>query len=574
MRYSVFILVFLFFSLLIVTPGQAAPLAISNIYIEPTGYEDPTTHEWKGSFWFIVATTDTKESYLFYKFNQSQSEYFGQNKIGNKTIVPTSTIKITITPRQPYWERPLKVPTQPWMVYPKTYGTWLYYPTKDGGKIKETYVPALYAEVLCCDIDDLWTRHTPFDVTVEKIGTNAFTQTVTVDTVGGTEELVLRNPADSSEKLMISNLGQLGTGYGQPSIDEIVVFEKGTQSIAFDRTKVEKAIKYGRDLEMGVVLEHECYAFYWFGGGKRWVSTEGEVEYFRDDKSPGHYVLKPWRSLVEDDEFPGSYRNDSGFMNWDQRALPIAGSIWEDNTETNPSGNRSLSLINYLKSYVCDKVDLNKYWGQGWTITADNKLRIYMPNGAASSLITIKISTELADSVVYQPIVGNGKIEQAFWDSTKTTKSSIKDKETAVLKVKQYAPNASKITVTPSIPANVPVSVSPLMNSAIVDPNAVHTFQFEIRNLGTQVNQSSTITFTITNDLGTVTDTVTLDFDLLVIEEPQPNHQPEDTGIAGDPLWIWLAAVISITIATASIYGVYTYRSSRKGTLEKKEQSQ
>lgn len=112
------------------------------------------------------------------------------------------------------------------------------------------------------------------------------------------------------------------------------------------------------------------------------------------------------------------------------------------------------------------------------------------------------------------------------------------------------------------------------MDSAIVDPNAVHTFQFEIRNLGTQVNQSSTATFTITNDLGTATDTVTLDFDLLVIEEPQPNHQPEDTGIAGDPLWIWLAAVISITIATASIYGVYTYCSSRKGTLEKKEQSQ
>lgn len=64
MRYSVFVLVFLFFSLLIATPGQAAPLNVSNIYIEPTGYEDPSTHEWKGSFWIITAVTNTRESFI------------------------------------------------------------------------------------------------------------------------------------------------------------------------------------------------------------------------------------------------------------------------------------------------------------------------------------------------------------------------------------------------------------------------------------------------------------------------------------------------------------------------------
>jgi hypothetical protein len=112
------------------------------------------------------------------------------------------------------------------------------------------------------------------------------------------------------------------------------------------------------------------------------------------------------------------------------------------------------------------------------------------------------------------------------------------------------------------------------MDSAIVDPNAMHTFQFEIRNLGTQINQSSRVTFTITNDLGNVTDTVTLDFDLITIEEQQSNPPPEGTSLEGDPMWIWLIAVISITIATASVYGVYTYRSSRKRMLGKKEQNQ
>jgi hypothetical protein len=107
------------------------------------------------------------------------------------------------------------------------------------------------------------------------------------------------------------------------------------------------------------------------------------------------------------------------------------------------------------------------------------------------------------------------------------------------------------------------------MDSAIVDPNAVHTFQFEIRNLGTQNNQSSTITFTVTNDLGNVTDTVSLDFDLIVTQGNQQNPPPNNTTGEGDPLWIWLVAVISITIATASIYTIYTYRSPQKQKIIK-----
>jgi len=572
LRSSVFVLVFVLLSLLIATPGHATPLAVSNIYIEPnSGYEDASTHEWKGSFWVIAAITDTKESYLFYRFNQTASASFGQNKIGNDTIVPTATIKITITPRQPYWEIPLT--SEPYMVYPTTYGTYFNYIDKIPSKITEKYVPALYANVLECTSDDVWTQHTPFDVTIEKIGNNSFTKTLQIDTVGRTNTITVANPMDASEKLMISDLGKIGTGYGQPSINNLIVFNK---TIAFERTEtVLSAIKYGLDTKTGTRLADLNYAFYWFGGGSLYRSEDKwDVKFWPDDGSPSHTCKKTilnYYSLVEDNDFPGSYRKD-GPNFWDQSALPIAASILYDNSSLDDGG---LSLVNYLNQNVSKALDLD-LWEQGWTITAENKLRVYMPTGAASSLVTIKISTELADSVVYQPIVGNGKIEQAFWDSTKTTKSSIKDNDIAVLKVKQYASKASKITVTPSIPANVPVSVSPLMDSAIVDPNSVHAFQFEIRNLGPQVNQSSTVTFTITNDLGTVTDTVTLDFDLLVIENPQPNPNPppEGTGLEGDPLWIWLTAVISITVATASVYGVYTYRSSRKRTLGKKEQNQ
>jgi hypothetical protein len=563
----------LLLSCLIVIPGQAGVLSISNIYIEPTGYEDVSTHEWKGSFWIVTALTDTKESYLFYEFNETESTSFGQNKIGNKTVVPVATIKITITPRQPYWERQLMAKS--YLVYPQTYGTYRNWWTKSVSKLLEEYVPALYANVLECDSAAVWTLHTPFDVKVEKVGNNAFTKTILVDTVGGTNAVVVSNPADASEKLMVTDLGKIGTGYGQPFTSGLLIFNK---TIAFEKTtQLVKAIQYGRDLENGQIIQDENYAFYWFGGGAIYLATgdqgvrDEEVLYWGDDKSPAHmwrYGIDPaaYDKLVADGDFAGSYRDD-GPNWWDERIIPIAADILNNNDTTNPSG---LSLVNYLKEKFPSEFEDINLWKQGWTITSDNRLRIYMPSGAASSLITIRISTELADSVVYQPILSNGKIEQAFWDSTNTETSTIVDNDTAILKVKQWATSTSKITVTPSIPSGVPASVIPLTDSAIVDPNAVHTFEFKVTNLGTQTNQTSTITFTVSNDLGNVTDTKTLEFTLM--SQPTPNPQPQPgPSSEGDPMWIWLVAVIVLVIGSVGGYTVYSRYESQKRKSEGKK---
>lgn len=541
------------FGLFLIRPGHGGILGISEIRIEPTGYEDPSTHEWKGSFWVITATTDTKESYLFYSFNRSQSEYFGQNTIDNKTIVPQATIKLTITPRQPYWETPLNLTKH--MVYPTTYGTWINKVTKAFGKMSEDSVPALFTNVL--ESSGKWTKHTPFDITVEKIGNNSFSKTVYIDTIGGTETVIISNPADSSEKLMITNLGQLDTGYSAPPpYDMLTVFNKSGTFIAFNGEDARKAIQYGRDITTGDVTHDECYAFYWFGGGSIYTTEDGKpVQNWNDTyKSPAHYV---WRHLPTGDYaspaepieglFPGSKRDDDF---WNFRVLPIEGSIFNDNPSLDKGG---LSLVSYLKKYVTDEIDLD-FWGTGWTITTDNRLRIYLPSGAASSLITIKVSTELADSVVYQPIVGYGTIEQCFWDSSKTQKSSIKGTDVAILKVKQTAPNSSKLTVTPSVPANIPVSVTPLKDSAIIEPNSVHTFQFEVSNLGTQEKLNSTITFTVTNDLGTVTDSQTLEFELLPTEDIVHDGTPEPSYPSGDPLFVVLVLVIAVTVTTGILY--------------------
>ena len=567
----------LFLILLITTSVKAAPLAIYNVYIEPTGYEDPSTHEWKGSFWIVTALADTNESFLFCKFNETEAGLYGQNKIGDKTIVPTATIKITITPEKPYWEISLK--NQTYMVYPTTYGTDIKVLTKETWKVNEYSVPALNVTVL--ESYGYWTKHTPFYITVEKLGAKSFTKTIRMDTVGGAENAVITNPADSSEKLMVTNLGQLDTGYSSPRFSLMTIFNNNDKIIVFDGENVRQAIQYGRDLTTGEITYDKCYAFYWFGGGNTFRTVQGyEVQYWPDDKSPAHFIVrqdpvlgKKYNSPVEEYDFPGSYRADY-FDKWGfgiYRVLPIQASIFDNNPSTNPSPGKS--LVSFLNESVSHEItrDLD-LWKAGYEILNvgdSKKLRVYMPTGATSSLITIRISSELVDSIVYQPIVANGKVEQAFWDSTKATNSAIMDRDVAVLKIKQCASQSSKITVTPSIPANVPVSISPFMDSAIVDPNAVHTFQFEIRNLGTQINQSSTITFTITNDLGTVTDTIALNFDLIANQNNQQNAPPENITDEGDPLWIWLIIVISITVATATLYGVYTHRSSQKATSNK-----
>jgi hypothetical protein len=575
-RFSVLIIVFLLLSLIIIAPAHATLLSISQVYIEPTGYEDPSTHEWKGSFWVITATVDTTESYIL--FNKTTSSMSGLNSTDGKVVVPASTLKITITPRQPYWEIPL-IP-RPYEVYPTTFGTHFNTIARNfPSKILENNVSELDATVLEPILPYQCILYTPFDVKLEKIGNNGFARTVSVN---GSDTVVITNPADESEKLMIKDLGKLFSGLSTPALEDMLIFNNTlvNKSVAFKRSEVISAIKYGRDRTE--LLTGECYAFYWFGGGNYTVEDDGQwfVGRWDDDLSPNHIYVKRlvgpvgYNCLVRDEDFPGSYRGPDKNFGLDQYAYPIAADVWNDNPSA-PERNDApgKSLVNYLKwkfpTYV---LDLN-YLGQGWTITSGNKLRIYAPVASFSSLITIRISTELADSVVYQPIVANGKVEQVFWDSTKTTKSIIKDKDVAVLKIKQNASQSSKITVTPSIPANIPVSVSPQMDSSIVDPNAVHTFQFEIRNLGTQINQSSTITFTITNDLGKVTDSVTLDFDLIASENTQQNPPPENTGIEGDPLWMCLIAVISITVATASIYSVYTYRSSKKAATEKRNKA-
>jgi len=497
-------------------------ISISNISIDPTGFEDQQTGEWKGSYWVVSSTVDTTESFLV--FNEQNATVSSLNEIDGKTILPTSTVKITIIPKQPYWEIPLRQ-MEPILIYPKTFGTHFKTYAPNLPEKTQNFVPALYLTTLEPILPYRANLFTPFDVTVEKVGENPFQETVHFDTLGGTDSVTVSNPSDSTEKVLIQDLGKLFTGISTPALEDMLIINKNS---AFKKTEVIDHIKYGRD-STGII-ENECYAFYWFGGGEIYTVNDNGNNFVRrwdDDSSPNHLYIKELlgpigtQKLVRDFDFPGSYRIEDQNFGLDQYIYPIPAVI-EGN---NPNANSNyigpvFSLIDYLNNKFSSSVlDLN-YLQQGWTITEDNKLRIIAPTASSSSLITMKISSELTDSIVYQPPVGNGKCEDAYWESSKTTQTSIERKDTAILKVKQLSSENSKIEVLPTVPNNLPISISPQMDSYIINSGDTHDFRFEIQNLGTDILKSSTITFTIKNDLGDVTDSCNLDFEITPLQVP------------------------------------------------------
>jgi len=484
-------------------------LSVSQIYVEPKGYEDPNTHEWKGSFWVVLATSSTTENYLFYRFDKSETEQpYAKNKIGDKTLIPNATIKVTVTALQPYWK--IKLTKKTYMVFPKTYGTWISkaYPPGLYGKITETYVEPLTVDVW--ETTGVWEHHAPFQIVVEKIGDYHWkSEPITIDLVGAAASKVQTITSPKGESLKIKLVGQLGTGYGQPPWADIMIFSPEYAFRGSD--KLRAIITYDED--------DLSYSNYWFGGGKHYTVTtalgEEEVERWTDDNSPAHFYIEnrfPYNRMpVPDEAFPGNYRADD-LLNY--RVIPIRPKdAFTDVPSANPYGK---SLVRYLIEDVkATRINLN-YWQlkgvQGFEIT-DDELKIYQPIGAVSWLYTLWISTELADTVVYQPVAANGKITSIKWLSSGTSYAEISGKDVALVTVKQMSSETSRVIVEASTSTSS-ISIQPSSDSAIMEPNEERTFAFIVENLGVSSDMSGKITFKVYNDLGSLTDSASLSFKL------------------------------------------------------------
>jgi len=484
-------------------------LSVSQIYVEPKGYEDPVTHEWKGSFWVVLATSSTTDNYLFYKFDKSESEQpYADNKINDKTLIPNATIRVTVTALQPYWKIDLVKRT--YVVFPKTYGTWINKAlpadaSGQYGKLTDKYVEPLTVDVW--ETTGTWEHHAPFKIVVEKTGDyNWISEPVLVDLVGASANIPVTITSPNGEKMIVKLQGLLETGYGQPTWSELMIF---SSDYVFEGSEYLRAvISYDED--------DMSYSNYWFGGGKHYtVSTSfGEeiVERWPDDNSPAHHYIEnswPYNHFpVPDDAFPGNDRADDLF---NYKVVPRRPKdAFTNDPNANPYGK---SLIRYLiEDAKANKVNPD-LWNKGVEITK-NTLKIYQPIGSVSWLYTLWISTELADTVVYQPTAANGKITSIKWLSSGTGYAEIGGKDIALVTVKQFSPDSSRVIVEASTSTSL-AKITPESDSTILDPNEERTFSFIVENLGAESVTSGQITFKVYNDLGSLTDSSSLDFKLL-----------------------------------------------------------
>jgi len=478
--------------------------SVSQITLQAQGYEDPVTHEWKGSYWVISLVTDTLEHYegIKYRFDNEEAVSLDANKIGEKTFVVNSEIEIVITPMKPYYERSLQYVT--YTVYPKTHGSYLnkLAPALYKGKLDDsTAIPELKATVMQF-MDESWKLYTPFKVQLYKNGILKDEQVV--NTLGGTETITLT--ADSPEEtIKIQNLGKLGTGLGEPAFGDLIIFDEA--HIFKIEGNIINEIQYDMD--------PYSYSNYWFGGGTVYrAAVSGYVQRW-DDGTPAHYyIAEGIIAPIDTGMFPGVYRTEQWYE-LDYKMMPVAADIYKDKPKDQPVDGVPFgySLINYLANKRGHTLytlrDLDEY-NQGVEIV-DNKMRVYLPLSSFNNLVTVWISTEAADAIVYQPVAAHGVITSVEW----LAGGSISDKDVAKVTVKQEGKDGGRVTVTVSGYAGLPISVSPTTDSAIIDYGETHTFFFTVTNLGTSAEASGTLTFTATNDMGETTSTETLGFKIL-----------------------------------------------------------
>jgi len=160
---------------------------------------------------------------------------------------------------------------------------------------------------------------------------------------------------------------------------------------------------------------------------------------------------------MENYMFPGVYREDTAT---DFIMKPYPAKIFEDKPQGVPVEDIVVegvtvegtpfgySLVNYLaneRGHQLFTLDDFDEYNQGIEIV-NNKMRVYLPLSSFNNLVTVWISTELADAVVYQPVPAKGVITAIDWLGS----GEISDKDIAKVTVKQEGKDGGRITVTAS----------------------------------------------------------------------------------------------------------------------------
>lgn len=476
--------------------GPNQVLSAQSISYSNTGYQSGSN--WVNAYWVVTLVTDMEDQVSYYKFDSAEAAKSGSSG----TVTPTSTITVKITPGQPYYQRSLVQNAK--NIYPATPS---YYQNKITGAASWS------GGIGKLDVSYLewgtsyWELHTPFHIEVLKNGASIITKDV--DTLGTTQSIELTNPSDANEKLVIKDLGKIAAGYNSPpDLGDLIFFSADT--IFKKNQNLMNEISYN--------IADDSFSNYWFGGGYSYKSVMGDgyVQKVPSGQSyagaNGHYCRADWVNVpVQSNEFPGNFRADDS-LNYIVHALDA--SIWSDKSggQYNPTG---LSLINYLKNKCHqEQISTSKLnaFNNGYDITGDLKLKVYLPYYAASSLVTMKISSELADTVVVESPMANFDITGISWVGGSGT---IGDSLQLKVDITQLSDRASSGIVVLSYTNGDPIQTTPASaGTGTMAKGETKSLYFQVLNTGANSITHGTITATAKDQDGKITDSASIDYTL------------------------------------------------------------
>jgi len=477
-------------------------LSVSEVKIEPTGngYLDPATGEWTGDFWFVLMSTDFDDQVTAFMLANddgtpegtyaqtgnlqglSDKTFASSTSSGGNQLVPTSNIMLHITPSRPYYEREMEI--QGGYYTKKTYSTItdIGGANRRKGSVSVEATPFIHYSF--ADVGGgNWILHTPFMVTLYKNGDVVSSREI--DTTGGSKVYRLPETGGGNDYINIVDLGKLDTsGYGEPQWDDILYFSENNIFVrsptADNLLKYDSGIAYSGAGSPGYLPDYiNSFSTYWFGNC-RWL----------DDSSPAAFQPPAF-----------TYLDDGDFLGWDTTGtFPYKCEPKQPDVFSN--------IIPYLQNQGIQKVNLptgfdgleKVHYDGDNDGQSENYLRVYFKYGTKSSLVTVKISTTIADTIVWNPQVGNFEFTDYsdFGDVV-----DIKSHSITVTCVEGAGSARVEFTKSP----NAPVSIVPALYTPRLEAGESYVIDFDIQNLGTPSTVDFSIVATVENVLGTVTDT-------------------------------------------------------------------
>jgi hypothetical protein len=500
-------------------------LSATTINMNPQGKLDG--NKLVGTYWSILASVDYTDQISTYQFDNDEahssvSSPYWQGK--NMTV--KNKITLTIDPQQPYYERAMKYSSV--LVVPKAYQNWQS--LISSGKDTDISANPLYSnhwETITSD----WILHTPF---VVKVYVNdVLVGEKTIDTVGAvsTDTISLGTNVNidksSSEYLTITNLGALQTGYAFPIWDDVVWFSN--QYFYLNSEAVQKALdnpypatKTDPDIRKSMsdsnINFKGSYAYYWYG----WTDSSGlEFDgYWSKDGTP--YPGDPTGAtakVIDFNKSPGWSDAGGGLgITWRRKPSVNTPPLFPTDKKPDKSFN-ALSLVEFLEQYVqAVKPKMPSWEPNANSIqfitngTQNGYLRVYLPWGSFVPLIDIRISTELADTVVWEPPVGDFSIVDYRADL-----GNIGERRSTYVTVQQLS-NVAASGVIKLVPKTSGLywSFQPqTFGTGTMNKGEKKAFQFDVVNLGQPEQKDFEFQIQVYNSLGQLTDSKTVKGTLL-----------------------------------------------------------